>query len=80
MDACDRYLPVFGPNSKQLWVYDEEEGVFIDPPAAVLDEIEEATDDLEEQERLLLEAAIEEAKKPDGGWLMEKEYWYDGDI
>ena len=76
----DRYLPVFGPNSKQLWVYDEQEGVFIDPPAVVLDKIDDATDDLEEKERLLYEATIEEAKKPDGGWLMEKEYWYDGDI
>ena len=75
----DRYLPVFGPNSKQLWVYDEQEGVFTDPPAAVLDEIEAATDDLEEQERLLLEAAVE-ASKSDDSWLTETEYWYDGDI
>ena len=80
MDARDRYLPVLGPNSKQLWVYDEVEGMYIDPPAAVLDEIDAATDDIDEAERLLLEMVVDEAAKPDGGWLMEREYWYDGDI
>ena len=78
-EEADRYIAVLGPNSKQLWIYDEKEGVFIDPPAAVLDEIEATTDDLEEQERLLIKAAIE-ASRSDDNWLIETEYWYDGDI
>ena len=34
-------MAVTGFNSKQVWVYDEEHDTYIDPPKAVLDEIEE---------------------------------------
>ena len=80
MDARDRYLPLLGPNSKQLWIYDEVEGVYIDPPADVLDYIDEHAADIEAAERLLSEMAADEAAKPDGGWLMDREYWWTGDI
>ena len=80
MDARERYLPVFGPNSKQLWVYDEVEDVYIDPPADVLDYIDEHAADIEASEEMLLEMAVDEASRPDGGWLCDKAYWWTGDI
>lgn len=85
-NSCDRYLPVFGPNSKQWWVYDECEDVYIDPPAAVLDHIENLSEQIftmgtglsfHEIEQVLLAEEIITAMEAGGEWLDEKEYWYD---
>lgn len=84
-NSCDRYLPVFGPNSKQWWVYDECEDVYIDPPAAVLDRIENLSMQIftmgtglsfHEIQQVLLAEDIIAAMEAGGEWLDEKEYWY----
>ena len=63
-----------GPNTKQLWVYDNELDVFIDPPAAVLDKCDEAGGDWDDKQ-----ARLEEMLKDNPKWLQDKEFWYDGD-
>ena len=84
-NSCDRYLPVFGPNSKQWWVYDECEDVYIDPPKAVLDRIDNMTAqiltmgsglDFCDIGHVLLAEDIIAAMEAGGEWLDEKEYWY----
>ena len=35
-----RYDALLGPNTKQFWIYDNENDTYIDPPIDVLDEIE----------------------------------------
>ena len=85
-NSCDRYLPVFGPNSKQWWVYDECEDVYIDPPAVVLDRVYDLSMQIftmglglsfHEIEHVLLAEEILKAMMSDDNWLEEKGYWYD---
>lgn len=71
---------VFGFNTKQLWVYESNNDVYIDPPKEVLDEITAKFGsrfdwDYDEVENYLLEIV---KKRPD--WLLETDYWYDGEI
>ena len=68
----DKYSALLGFNTKQLWVYDEENDVYIDPPAEVLDALPE---DQEEAEKELARIANEE--NPD--WLLDEDYWYGGE-
>ena len=72
-----RYDTLLGFNTKQLWVYDNEEDVYIDPPAEVLDSLPEwnLVDGSEEAEAELYRIVNEE--KPD--WLFDKDYWYDAE-
>ena len=35
-----RYEALLGPNTKQFWLYDNENDTYIDPPTTVLDEAE----------------------------------------
>ena len=72
-----RYDVLLGFNTKQLWVYDNEEDVYIDPPAEVLDNLPawNMVDGSEEAEAELYRIVNEE--KPD--WLFDEDYWYDGD-
>jgi len=35
-----RYMALYGPNTHQFWIYDEEKDVYIDPPLEILKEIE----------------------------------------
>ncbi len=67
-----KYMALLGFNTKQLWLYDEENDVYIDPPAEVLDSLPE---DQDEAETELARIANEE--NPD--WLLDEDYWYDGD-
>ena len=69
----DRYDAVMGFNTKQLWVYDNWEDVYIDPPKEVLDSLPQ---DDEAAERELTRIANEE--KP--SWLQDFDYWYSGEI
>ena len=86
--VCDRYLPVYGPNSKQWWVYDELKDVYIDPPAVVLKKVraagnkafEEALEtngDWVDAEMIAMYEEIDVAMASDDSWLDEDEYWYD---
>lgn len=65
---------VTGFNTKQVWVYDEEDDSFIDPPASVLDSIDEQVNDsfdFEEKENLL--NVILESNP---AWLQDSDYSY----
>ena len=85
VDGIDRYLPVYGPNSKQWWVYDKCEDVYIDPPKVVLDRVENLSAPIFtmgcglsfcEIEHVLLAEDIIAAMEAGGEWLDEREYWY----
>lgn len=69
-----RYSVVEGFNTKQLWVYDEEENVFIDPPSEVLNKIKKFSDIDDAIDHL---ENICNNKRPD--WLNDKDYWFDAD-
>ena len=84
-NSCDRYLPVFGPNSKQWWVYDECEDVYIDPPKVVLDRMYDLSMmiftmgtglSFHEIEQVLLAEEILKVMRSKDSWLEDKEYWY----
>ena len=34
-----RYTAMFGPNTKQFWLYDNKKDTYIDPPIEILDEL-----------------------------------------
>lgn len=62
-----------GFNSKQLWVVDDDNGTYIDPPKAVLDEIDKRFDYWDwESKKEALDKIIE--TNPD--WLYDEEYTY----
>ena len=67
-------MAITGFNTKQVWVYDNEHDVYIDPPKCVLDEIEGKTDSFDEQESLL-----EDIIKTDPDWLQDEAYTYGGE-
>ncbi len=75
-----RYEATLGPNTKQWWIYDSEEDVYIDPPLEVLDEVAKINENVEkltaddiEKERDYLESLCND-KQPD--WLSETDFWY----
>jgi hypothetical protein len=77
MKHMGTYSVVLGPNTKQLWVYDEENDTFIDPPAAVLEALDEEYDWLDwEGKEEALQAILDE-DEPD--WLFDEEYIYDAE-
>ena len=47
-----RYLSLYGPNTHQLWLYDEEKDVYIDPPLHILYELDKMEDIETAQKRL----------------------------
>lgn len=66
----NRYLLCADFNTKQYWVYDEFENVYIDIPAEVLDKLE--WNDVKKSEEIIFEMLKYKPK-----WLFEKDYWYD---
>lgn len=70
-----RYSALIGFNSKQPWVYDEKEDVYIDPPTIVLEQLTDWRDDCDKAIGELEDIA--NIERPD--WLNDKEYWYDAD-
>lgn len=73
-----RYDAVMGFNTKQLWVYDNWEDVYIDPPKEVLDSLPPYStySGSEDAERELARIANEETPS----WLQDISYWYNGEI
>ena len=67
-----RYEAVLGFNTKQWWAYDNEMDEYCDPPAEVLEDIENYSDDVDEQEEYFNSILAEE---PD--WLEDEDYRYD---
>lgn len=66
-----RYKAVLGFNTKQWWAYDNETDEYCDPPTKVLEEIENHSSGISEQEEYFNQILSEE---PD--WLDDKEYRY----
>lgn len=56
ISACS-YMPLYGPNTNQWWVYNETKDVYIDPPKSILHLINltkpksDGTRDFAEEER-----------------------------
>ena len=70
-----RYSVLLGFNTKQLWVYDEEENVFIDPPSEILNEINKKFSDIDDEMNYLENICNND--KPD--WLNDRDYWCNAD-
>ena len=66
-----RYEVVFGFNTKQWWVYDNDTDEYCDPPSAVLDEVKSHSADLDEQEDFFREIV-----SADPLWLNDAEFRY----
>lgn len=72
----NRYEVLAGPNTKQLWVYDNEEDAYIDPPTDVLDTVMSAlgpNKDWDKARDRLLDIIADE----DPDWLRDEDYWYE---
>ena len=66
-----KYEVVFGFNTKQWWVYDNETDEYCDPPSAVLDEVKSRSADIDEQEDFFREIVSAEPM-----WLNDTEFRY----
>ena len=66
-----RYEAVYGFNSKQWWAYDNETDEYCDPPTDVLDNIENYSSDIDEQEEY-----FNKILDTDPSWLYDDGYRY----
>ena len=72
----NRYEVLADPNTKQLWVYDNEEDAYIAPPAEVLDAVMselKSYDNWDEACNVLMNIIADE----DPDWLRDEDYWYE---
>ena len=67
------YEAVYGFNSKQWWVYDNDKDVYIDVPTDVLNELQEHSNDICEQQCYFEDYILVNVPK----WLEDKDHWYD---
>lgn len=65
---------VLGPNSKQWWVYDIENDVYIDPPKEVLDSLPDYREDYDKSAE-----AFQKIIDTNPDWLNDNAYWYDAE-
>lgn len=66
------YIVIHGPNTKQWWVYNEEEDFYIDPPSEVLNQVEAFSSDINEQEEYFQNIVDENPS-----WLYDEDYYYE---
>lgn len=66
-----RYDAILGFNTKQWWAYDNETDEYCDPPIKVLDEIENHSRDVDEQQRYFQDILDENPS-----WLYDEGYRY----
>ena len=71
-----RYSVTLGPNTKQLWVYDSEKDAWIDPPAEILDELDDKFDWDQWDEK---EDALQKIVNEEPDWLFDEDYTYDAE-
>ena len=64
-----RYEAVMGVNTKQWWIYDNENDSYIDPPIDVLEELNE------DEER-----CMEKINKEEPDWLHDGNEYFDEDF
>lgn len=67
-----RYYPVLGFNTKQWFIYDSENDVYIDPPKDIII----ATNYIDNN---YVENFLNEILKDNPKWLNDKDYWYNAD-
>ena len=65
--------PVLGFNTKQWWVYDNGNDMYIDPTIEALNEVKQF-DSYDRQEQMMMSIIN---SNPD--WLQDKEYWFDAE-
>lgn len=72
-----RYVVLFGPNTRQWWVYDDVNDVYINPPISVLTKIKDEVPtlggcvrDMDGEEAMLYDILSEEP-----AWLSDESYW-----
>ncbi|MBO7715726.1 MAG: hypothetical protein J6S85_19345 [Methanobrevibacter sp.] len=65
---------LIGFNSKQWWVYDSKNNVYIDPPKEVLDSLPDWREFPDESEK-----AFQKVIDQNPDWLNDSDYWYDAD-
>lgn len=68
----NRYTALLGPNTKQFWLYDEENDTYIDPPSEVLEALEEIRYQGGEETAENIDAAearLEEIASGEPDWL-----------
>lgn len=70
-----RYEAVIGFNTKQPWIYDNENDIYIDPPVEVLSKL---PDWRVNSDMTTMQLELIANKNPD--WLNDKEYWWNGEI
>lgn len=73
-EAIPRYEALMGPNTKQFWLYDNENDTYIDPPTDILKEVNaiaykngEATSDSYDEAQTYLEGMANTFPEPN--WL-----------
>lgn len=68
---------VAGFNTKQIWVYDNDHDTYIDPPAAVLKEVDDQVDDWWDFSKK--EDLMDEIIRTNPEWLQDEQYAYPAD-
>ena len=72
---------VAGPNTHQVWVYDEEHDTYIDPPSCVLSEIaRRANDEYDFADWQVKEDLLDEIIATNPSWLQDEAYTYNGEL
>ncbi len=72
----NRYEVLAGPNTKQLWVYDNEEDAYIDPPTDVLDAVMSALGPNKDWDKAC-DSLMDIIADEDPDWLRDEDYWYE---
>lgn len=74
-----RYEALLGPNTKQWWIYDNENNKLIDPPIIVLNVLTcypaETAEDMD-----VITNVLETIANANPDWINDKEHIYDGDM
>ena len=68
---CD---PVLGFNTKQWFIYANDQDVFVDPPITVLEDLKKYSYPDGQEDRLY------EIIATNPKWLQDKDFWYGGNI
>lgn len=67
---------MLGPNTNQYWLYDNTNDVFIDPPAEVLNLLDEKYGEGWWINSYLKQAELLKIAETKPDWLFETDYWY----
>ena len=73
-----RWLPVLGFNTKEWWIFDEQDNCYVDIPVCVFEEMDlQGFTEQDEEDDFLFDLC--NAEEPD--WLFDEDYrYYDEDF